>query len=169
MRYCADSLSLWGYMAFQSFHKRTAPGTRQHCRKGGAGMKTLIPFTVACFVLICVLITTYFISPNYQIQALQAENYHLKSELAQQKADNQSELVAVVVIGMLSLTALLMTGFFLMLCLLSGTRPADFLRIHRTVRPVISYARQERLPQAEPEPEPEPVYYIRDDDRYMVS
>lgn len=94
-------------------------------------MKALIPFTVAGAMLIVGLICLYFVSPDYRIHSLQNENYQLKSELAELKGDNQTELVSIVIFGFLMLTALFLTAFFLLLCFLSGKTPAEFFTVRK--------------------------------------
>ncbi|MEE4359579.1 MAG: hypothetical protein V2I97_24105 [Desulfococcaceae bacterium] len=89
-------------------------------------MKVIMPFTVLCIVLMVGLVGFYFVSPAGQVSALTAENNLLKSQMAALQGNNESDLVAIVIIGMLCLTALLLTGFFLLLCLLANVRPADF-------------------------------------------
>jgi len=125
-------------------------------------MKALIPFTVACSVLIVGLICLYFVSPSYQIASLQSENYQLKSQLAELKAEATENIVALVIIGMLSLCVILMTGFFLMLCLLSGKTPAEFFSV-RKYHAIPADSR----PEIEHKPT-EKNYYPVKDDRYAV-
>jgi len=86
----------------------------------------IIPFTIFLLVLLIGLAGFYFVSPAGQVSALQAENNLLKSQLAEAQGNSIENVAAVIVAGMLGITALLLFGFFLVLCLLSGKKPVDF-------------------------------------------
>ncbi|MEE4357959.1 MAG: hypothetical protein V2I97_15935 [Desulfococcaceae bacterium] len=89
-------------------------------------MKIIAPLAgLVALMLICVSVF-YFYSPQHELTALRSENTLLTKQLADAQGDNSEDVIAVVVIGFCAITAILLIGFFLILCLLSNTRPADF-------------------------------------------
>lgn len=107
----------------------------------------LIPLAFA-ILLVCGMTCLYFISPQYRIQTLQNENAMLREQMAALQGQNENDLVALVIAGMLSLAVILLAAFFLLLCLLAKVRPADFFR----VRTLQSLPQQETRPEIEREP-----------------
>jgi beta-lactamase regulating signal transducer with metallopeptidase domain len=88
----------------------------------------LILITVIMMLLITFLFAFWFVSPAGQVSALQSENTMLKTQLAASQSTNTENVVAIAVLGMFSVTALLLFAFFMVLCLLGNIRPSEFFR-----------------------------------------
>jgi hypothetical protein len=89
-------------------------------------MKILIPLAAILGIALTAVPVLYFYSPQYELSALRAEISVLREQNADLQSSQISDALVIVVAGMLALTALLLTAFFLMLCLLANVRPADF-------------------------------------------
>lgn len=89
-------------------------------------MKILIPLAAILGIALTAVPVLYFYSPQSELSALRAEISVLREQNADLQSNQISDALVIVVAGMLALTALLLVGFFLLLCLLANVRPADF-------------------------------------------
>jgi hypothetical protein len=71
----------------------------------------------------------YYLSPQHELGSLREENIQLRERLAELKEGTVSDAMVILVAGMLALTVILMTGFFVLLCLLANVRPVEFFSV----------------------------------------
>jgi len=127
-------------------------------------MKAFFPFMVVLLCLSVMIPVFYYLSPQAELIGLRTENSQLRERLAEAKADSSENIVAIVVIGFLSLTVIFLTAFFLLLCLLSGRGPMQFFSVRK---PYAAIPDNEKKPIEQAESVRIPAYYVNGDSYYM--
>lgn len=120
-------------------------------------MKALIPLVMIFGLILLAVPVLWIVSPQAELSGLREENIQLRERLAELKADTLPDVLVIVVAGMMGITVILLTGFFLLLCLLANKRPAEFFSVRQGYTAIPQTHGSER--QALPEPERNENHY----------
>jgi len=90
-------------------------------------MRFFSVITLCCIVLI-VMAFAWYLSPMAEVRELRTENNALRDALSAVQNGNETELVAMVIMGFLSVMISCFAFFFLLLCFLAEKTPAEFFR-----------------------------------------
>lgn len=90
-------------------------------------MKFFSVITLYGIVLIFLAFVWYF-SPMAEVRELRTENNALRDALSAAQNGNETELVAMVIMGFMAVMISCFAFFFLLLCFLAGKTPAEFFR-----------------------------------------
>ncbi|MEZ4529222.1 MAG: hypothetical protein R2941_25210 [Desulfobacterales bacterium] len=99
-----------------------------------------------CGIVLIFLAFAWYFSPMAEVRDLRTENNALRDALSAAQNGNETELVAMVIMGFMAVLITCFAFFFLLLCFLSGKTPAEFFRPAYPAFPVRN-----------PEPEPKQI------------
>ncbi|MEZ4527691.1 MAG: hypothetical protein R2941_17370 [Desulfobacterales bacterium] len=101
-----------------------------------------------CGIVLIFLAFAWYFSPMAEVRDLRTENNALRDALSAAQNGNETELVAMVIMGFMGVLITCFAFFFLLLCFLAGKTPAEFFRPAYPPLPV---------PKPKPEPKAQPA------------
>ena len=88
----------------------------------------IFPVITLCGIVLIFLAFAWYFSPMAEVRELRTENSALRDALSAAQNGNETELVAMVIMGFMGVMITCFAFFFLLLCFLSGKTPAAFFR-----------------------------------------